>query len=236
MQTRTFVVTGATKGIGRAVTERLCRQGHSVHGLARHDPGPDFPGRFHAVDLADRRAAGELFQELAAAHSVDGLVNNVGLIRPAPLEEATLEDFDAVMDLNLRTALQAAQAFVPGMRLRGFGRVVNIASLVILGAPQRTAYAAAKSGMASFTRTWALELAADGVTVNAVAPGPTATELFEENNPEGSATRERYVNMIPMGRLGRPEDMAAAVAFLCSEDAAFITGQVLHVDGGASVG
>jgi NAD(P)-dependent dehydrogenase (short-subunit alcohol dehydrogenase family) len=138
--------------------------------------------------------------------------------------------------VNLHPAVQTAQAFLPGMRERGWGRIVNISSLTILGITQRTAYAAAKAALVSFARTWALELATTGVTVNSVAPGPTETELFRANNPPGSEGELRYLSGVPMGRLGKPEEIAAAIAFLLSDDAGFITGQTLFVDGGASVG
>jgi NAD(P)-dependent dehydrogenase (short-subunit alcohol dehydrogenase family) len=122
------------------------------------------------------------------------------------------------------------------MRRRGWGRIVNLSSLVVLGVTNRTAYAAAKAAMMSFTRTWALELAQTGITVNAVAPGPTETELFRQNTPVGSEAEQRFLSLVPMKRFGKPEELAAAVAFLLSEEAGFITGQTLFVDGGASVG
>jgi NAD(P)-dependent dehydrogenase (short-subunit alcohol dehydrogenase family) len=122
------------------------------------------------------------------------------------------------------------------MRDRGWGRIVNLSSLVVLGVANRTAYAAAKAAMMSFTRTWALGRAQTGITVNAVAPGPTETELFRQNTPAGSEAEQRFLSLVPMKRFGKPEELAAAVAFLLSEDAGFITGQTLFVDGGASVG
>ncbi len=174
--------------------------------------------------------------QLTAQYRFDGLVNNVGLVRPQGLGSIELDDMDAVFDLNLRPAVQAAQAILPHMRTQGWGRIVNVASLTVLGTRDRTAYAGAKAALVSFARTWALELAATGITVNAVSPGPTETELFRKNNPRGSEGERRYLEAVPMGRFGQPDDIAAAVAFLLSEDAAFITGQTLFVDGGASVG
>lgn len=140
------------------------------------------------------------------------------------------------MRVNLHPALVATQAALPGMRARGWGRIVNISSLTVLGSVERTSYAAAKAALVSFTRSWALELAPTGITINAVSPGPTETELFRANNAPGSEGEARYLAGIPMRRFGKPEEIAAAVAFLLSDDAAFMTGQTLHVDGGASIG
>jgi NAD(P)-dependent dehydrogenase (short-subunit alcohol dehydrogenase family) len=164
------------------------------------------------------------------------VVNNVGLVRPQPLGEIDIDAFDAVLRLNLHPALLAAQALLPGMRARGWGRIVNISSLVVLGAPERTAYAAAKAALVSFTRTWAVELAEAGITVNAVAPGPTETALFRQNNPRGSAGEAHYLAAVPMRRFAAPDEIASAILFLLSENAGFIAGQTLFVDGGASVG
>lgn len=232
---RTFLITGAGKGIGLALAQRLARDGHHVVGMARAAP-PAFLGTFIPVDLSDDMAAAVAMGMVAERFALDGVVNNVGLVRAASLPDTTLADFDAVMQLNLHPALLAVQAALPGMRARGRGRIVNIASLTVLGAVQRTAYAAAKAALVSFSRSWALELAGSGITVNTVAPGPTETELFRANNPPGSAGEQRYLASVPMGRFGTPAEIAAAIAFLLDEDAGFITGQTLHVDGGASVG
>lgn len=234
MTQRTFLVTGATKGIGRALSERLVAAGHQVIGIARAKA--DFPGELVTLDLGDRAATQAVLSELTQRYQVDGIVNNVGLVRPQRLGEIDLDALDEVFSVNLHPAIQTVQTFLPGMRERGWGRVVNVSSLTILGITQRTAYAAAKAALVSFARTWALELATSGITVNSVAPGPTETELFRANSPPGSEGETRYLSAVPMQRFGKPDEIAAAIAFLLSDDAAFITGQTLFVDGGASIG
>lgn len=236
MTLRTFLVTGASKGIGRALSERLARDGHRVIGIARRADDPTFPGTLVSLDLSDRKATAETLARLAAEHSIDGVVNNAGFIRLARIGQIDVDEMSHLLLDNLVNAVQAVQAILPGMQSRGWGRIVNLSSLTILGVTDRTGYAAAKSAMVSFTRTWALELARTGITVNAVAPGPTETEMFRANNPYGSEGERRYLSMIPMHRFGKPEELAAAIAFLLSDDASFITGQTLFVDGGASVG
>jgi 3-oxoacyl-[acyl-carrier protein] reductase len=230
------VITGASKGIGLALAARRAHAGDRVIGLARRKTG-DFPGELLEADLADPDATARAAEGLLGRFgAVRHLVNNVGLVRPAKLGEVRIADLEAVLDLNLRPALQLAQAFLPGMRAAGYGRIVNISSLVALGMPERTAYAAAKAALIGFTRGWALELAKDGITVNSVAPGPTETELFRENNPPGSEGERRYLAQVPMGRLAQPDEIAAAIDFFLAPGSGFVTGQTLYVDGGASIG
>lgn len=236
MYSRTFLITGASRGIGRALSERLAHAGHRIVGIARQGSDASFPGELVTLDLSDRDATTRTLHELAASHDFDGVVNNVALVRPDSIGNVDLDVLDATLALNLHPAVLAAQALLPGMRARGWGRIVNIASLTILGMIERSSYAAAKSAMVSFTRSWGLELARTGITVNAVSPGPTETVLFRQNNPPGSDGEKRYLASVPMDRFGKPEELAAAIAFFLSEEASFITGQTLYVDGGASIG
>lgn len=231
-----IVITGATKGIGLALAKARAAAGEQVIGLARNKIA-NFPGELQVVDLSDSVATQQAAQDIITSFgSIQHLVNNVGLVRPAKLGEVEINDLHDVLDLNLRPALQLTQAFLPGMKTTHYGRIVNISSLVVLGAPQRTAYAAAKAALISFTRSWALELAMEGITVNAVAPGPTETELFRENNPPGSDGEKRYLAALPMGRFATPVEIAEAIAFFLAPASGFITGQTLYADGGASIG
>jgi 3-oxoacyl-[acyl-carrier protein] reductase len=233
--TKSILITGASKGIGRATADALLEKGWSVIGVARNSPG-NFPGEFIRMDLADQDQTRALSNTLAARRNVLGIVNNVGVAKHETIDAVEFDVFTSVMDLNVRPALELTQALLPGMRSARFGRIINLTSLVTRGLAFRSSYAAAKAALESLTRTMAIELAADGITANAVAPGPTETELFRSNNPKGSEGEARYLSKVPMGRLARPGEIAAAIAFLASEEAAFITGQTVFVDGGASLG
>ena len=235
MKDKCVLITGATRGIGWAISQRLADEGAHVVGLGRHVQHIDYPGYLHACDLADAGQTEEQLRVVREKYPIDAVVNNVGVVRPGPIDDLDLAALYEALDMNVRVAVQVVKTFVPGMKSRRQGRIINIGSRTAYGALDRTSYSAAKAAMNGLTRTWALELASFGITVNTVAPGPVDTELFRENHPYGSQAEKAALKAIPMGRLAQPDDVAAAVTFLLREEAGFITGQILGVDGGGSM-
>jgi 3-oxoacyl-[acyl-carrier protein] reductase len=234
MSKRQVLITGASKGIGRAVADRVAAAGQEPIGLARTAPS-DFPGQFHEVDLGDQAATAQALDTIVGEGRVDAVVNNVGLARFGRIGSINLDDLFLTYDLNVRTAVQVVQAVLPGMIATGWGRIVNVTSLTTLGTPERTPYAAAKAALETCTRIWAGELASSGITVNAVAPGPVETELYRERSPAGSDREASFLGTIPLHRVGTPVEIAHVICMLLDEDAGYITGQIVRVDGGGSI-
>jgi NAD(P)-dependent dehydrogenase (short-subunit alcohol dehydrogenase family) len=230
------LITGGSQGIGAGIASRLSEEGYLPIILDQVEPTEGPVAEFHKIDLSDSKATKHLLDEIAGKYPVTRLVNNVGIVRPALLEDCSMNDFKQVMLLNAQTALVCVQALVPVMRNQKFGRIVSITSRTVLGKELRTAYSASKGALAAMTRTWALELAADGITVNAVAPGPIETETFIKNNPPSDPHTSSIVKGIPVKRLGTAADVAQAVSFFLDEKSGFTTGQTLYVCGGLTVG
>ena len=228
------LITGASKGIGRAISDLLIEQGQSVIGIARN-PDPTFKGKLFLADLSDATSRSQVFKEIAQSFPIDRLVNNIGFNQLQGLADITAQNYQKIIDLNLTLALELTQAVLPSMLALGQGRVVNIASRSMLGRKNSSVYAAAKAGLVGFTKSWAIELAPSSITVNCVAPGPIETEMFNRNNPIGSPGRKSMMDSIPMHRLGDPREVAAAVLYFLSKGASFTTGQTIFVCGGASI-
>ena len=233
---RAVVVTGASNGIGRGVVDRLAGDGFFPVNLDLKPPRNDAPGAFIQVDLLDPEAAGAALDEAVRRYQPHGLVNNVGMVGPASLADTDVATLERVIGLNLGAAVLSTQKLVPAMRAAGGGRIVTIASRAALGKELRTAYSASKAALIGLTKSWALELAGAGITVNAIGPGPIATELFNAANPPDSPRTQAIIDGVPVRRLGTPADIAHAVAFFMSDAASFVTGQILYVCGGMTVG
>ena len=227
------LITGGASGIGAATAAR-CR-------AAGWEPVIiDRVGNGIRADLSSPDDTARALAEALAGGPITRLVNNVGVVVPNDAEHQTLAEFDLALSVNLRCAFQCMQALLPGMKAAGFGRIVNMSSRAALGKELRTAYSATKAGLIGMTRVWALELGAHGINVNAVCPNHVTTGLGAWQNEYFAAKTGRTVEQyladmrarIPLGRPGLPTDTAAAVAYLCSDDAVYVTGEAINVSGG----
>jgi 3-oxoacyl-[acyl-carrier protein] reductase len=237
---RVAIVTGASRGIGRAIARGLASRGAAVVAAARGDHAAAVVGEITAaggraeaasVDVTDRASVDALVGgALARLGRIDILVNNAGIARDQLLLRMKAEDWDAVLATNLTAAFACTQAVLRPMIKQHGGRIISISSVVgQAGNPGQANYAASKAGLIGFSKALALEVASRGVTVNVVAPGLIDTDM---TRGIAAGAQETWVAKIPLGRLGTPEDVAAAVCFLASDEASYITGQVLAVNGG----
>ena len=232
---KTVIITGANKGIGLA-SSRLLSKKYNIIGIARKKIN-NFPGTFIACDLSNEAEINELCEFIKKKYKkIYGIVNNAGASYGQSIKNFDLKTLDKSINLNLRAAIHLSKEFVDQMIKNKEGRVINIASRAALGRENRTSYSAAKSGLYGFTRTWALELAKHNITVNTISPGPILTELQKKNNNQSKNYKKKFLSQNPMGRFGKPEEVANAVDFFISEKSSFITGQCLYVCGGMSVG
>jgi NAD(P)-dependent dehydrogenase (short-subunit alcohol dehydrogenase family) len=243
--TRVALVTGGTRGIGRAVTERLARSGVAVaagfardvdaaHAL-RDDIDCGATVTLHKADVGDPVACRNLIGEVLERHGrLDYLINNAGMVLEQRIGDVGADDWHRQVAVNLSSAFFLTQAALGHMSERRFGRVVNVGSVTaLMGSPVQVAYGAAKGGIVGLTRSSARAVARKGITVNCVIPGSFDTDLSRELV---YTDRDLVTAMIPVGRWGHPEELAHAVAFLCDDLASYITGAVLTVDGGMSMG
>lgn len=236
MQTEFVLITGVSKGIGRATAKRLTNDGYRVIGIDIDTNAPDCLEHFERVDLANAEQSEQALRNLTERYRIQRLVNNVGTSKREFLLESDGSTQRLLSRLNVGSVLSAIRAVLPTMRSTQFGRIVNIASRAVFGRETRGAYSATKSALAIATRSWARDLAADGITVNAVAPGMIDTDLFRSNNPPGAPDVSRLRDNIPARRIGTPEDVANAIAFFLDYRSGYVTGQLLLVCGGLSLG
>ena len=215
----------------------MLAEGWHVVSLARRAPEWQHPNLTAInVDLLDAAATQQAAKEVAARFAVSHFIHNAGVIWPHLLQDATVDELQGLTQIHLGSALTLMQAVLPGMEKNGFGRVVLMSSRGALGLATRTNYSATKAGMIGMARTWALELASKGITVNVVAPGPIQTPMFYDVVPSGSEREQKLAANIPVGRIGRPDDVTRAVMFFADPANSFVTGQTLYVCGGASIG
>jgi 3-oxoacyl-[acyl-carrier protein] reductase len=226
------LVTGATRGIGRGIADQLSKAGYEVVGLARSRPSW-WEGEFIECDLAEESALTRAAEELAQHGNYWGLVNNAGMGRWGAIGALTYSDMRLVFAVNTIAPALITKAVAPLMR--DGGRIINICSTVMLGKAERTIYGASKAALASMTRTWALELADRGITVNAVSPGPIDTEPFRRRHPVGSDAEALALTKVPVHRVGDVHQVASLVTYLMDRDIYYLTGQVITIDGGGTI-
>lgn len=230
------LVTGAARNIGRAIASRLKDDGFKVLMLDVIDPEDPSLGEFRRVDLSNPTDAAQAMAWALDGRAVTRVVNCAGVVATHDVEDVDAATFERLMAINVRSYIEIVQALTPTMKAAGFGRIVNIASRSALGAARQTVYAATKAAVVGLTKTWAEELAPHGITVNAVGPGPIETDMLKEVYGEGSPAWEAYRKRIPAQRFGRPDDIANGVSFFLDDRSGFVTGQVLFICGGVTIG
>jgi 3-oxoacyl-[acyl-carrier protein] reductase len=237
---RTALVTGASGGIGAAIARQLHAQraavvlsGRRRDALTALAAALGERVRIEVAELAEPQAAERLIETADAEGGVDVLINNAGLTRDNLALRMKDEDWQTVLDVNLSAGFRLIRAALRGMMRRRWGRIVNVTSIVALtGNPGQANYAAAKAGMIGMTKSLAAEVASRGITVNCVAPGFIQTAMTDALNEQ---QRARLLERVPVGRLGSTADVAAAIGYLVSEEAAYVTGQTLHINGGMAM-
>ena len=230
------VITGGGSGIGEATSKLMLEAGYEVISVGLHEPSWTHERlTSFSCDLLDIETTKALAAELAENHAITHFIHNAGMIRQKSLEDVMVEDLHDLTQLHAGGALVFTQALAPGMKERKFGRIIFNSSRALLGLQSRSAYSYSKAGIVGMARTWALELAPHGITVNVLAPGPILTDNFWELVEKDSPEQHAYAAKVPVRRLGEPEDVANAILFFADPKSGFVTGQTLFVCGGLSV-
>ncbi|MEX0283953.1 MAG: SDR family NAD(P)-dependent oxidoreductase [Paracoccaceae bacterium] len=234
---KTTLITGGNSGIGAAIAEMLLAQGEAVVSLGLEMPETRHDSlKGYTADLTDPADTADVAARIATEHEITALVHNAGIILPNLLPDADPQDVLTLAQLHLAAPVALTQALLPGMEARGSGRILFISSRASMGMPSRSAYSATKAGVHGLARTWALELADKGITVNVIAPGPVLTDNFWDLVPKDGELQDKIAGGIPVKRIGTVDDIANAAGFFLDDKASFVTGQVLFVCGGASLG
>jgi 3-oxoacyl-[acyl-carrier protein] reductase len=220
--------------IGLASAKLLTQAGWRVIGVDRIRPD-DFDGEFIECDLANDKSLKKVCEQLSERQDVLGIVNNFGVVISEHFGQDGHEDFEKLLFLNNWPAIQLTQTLLPSMKAADFGRIINFSIQATKGAIFRMGYAVSNSTLESITKSMAMELADYGITANIVSPGLTETESTRSSIPEGCEITSKKISRVPMKRLGRPDELASAVAYLVSDLASFIIGQMINVDGGVSI-
>ena len=233
--TNHVVITGGSSGIGAGIVQRCLEDGYNVIVLDRIAPADSRAVEFIEADLSDAHSTRRAIVLVVKSRRITRVVNNVGTALPASIEDSNLGELSRMIDLNVACTVEVMKGLLAGMKSAHFGRVVNISSRSALGRPNMSLYAATKAAVNGLTRSWGLELASHGITVNGVGPGVINTELLAKTFPLGTARRADLERSIPMGHVGESADIASAVSFFLREEARYITGQILYVCGGTSI-
>lgn len=234
------LVTGGAKNIGAGIVKHLYQKGYQVivADILEQDKSEvaKYCTDYFQVDFSNKSEVLYFLEQLLSKHCIVNLINNVAIVNPDSAELFDEILFDKQINVNFLSATRLVQALLPAMKSAGYGRIISIASRVVLGKKNRVAYSATKGALLSVSRTWALELGEYGITVNCISPGPIGTSEFWKNNPKNMLQTTKIINHIPIGRIGTEEDIANAVAFFLDEKSGFITGQNLYVCGGITTG
>ena len=236
MKIKTTLITGGNSGIGAQIAKDLLLKGEKVISIGLEIPSWSHKNLIsYEADLTSNSQTKSIAQIISKKYKVDNIIHNAGMIKPNLLPDIKEGDLAMLSQLHLSAPILLTQAILPNMKKNKFGRIIFISSRASMGMQTRSAYSATKAGIHGLARTWALELAENGITVNVIAPGPISTQNFWDLVPKDSELEGKISDSIPIGRIGKPDDVANAVDFFLDDKSNFVTGQILYVCGGSSL-